>query len=58
VGAITDYVFKDESRLGDALGIVAPSLYLIGICIIIIAIKPYAKIMSDQDALEADVAAQ
>lgn len=58
VGAITDYVFKDESRLGDALGIVAPSLYLIGICIIIIAIKPYAKIMSDQDALEADVTAE
>lgn len=52
VGAITDYVYKDESRLGDALGIVAPTLYLLGILILIIAVKPYAKIISGQDRLE------
>ena len=57
VGAITDYVFKDESRLGDALGIVVPGLYLIGGIILMLAFKPYGKIMIDQDALEA-IAAQ
>ena len=57
VGAITDYVFKDERRLGDALGIVAPGLYLIGGIILMLAFKPYGKIMIDQDALEA-IAAQ
>ena len=51
VGAITDYIFKDESRLGDALGIVAPFLYIVGIFILIFALKPYAQIMQTQDTL-------
>ena len=51
VGAITDYIFKDESRLGDALGIVAPFLYIVGVFILIFALKPYAQIMQTQDAL-------
>jgi len=52
VGAITDYVFKDAARLGDAISIVVPVLYIIGAIIACLAIRPYTKIIS-QDVTSA-----
>lgn len=52
VGALTDYVFKDAARLGDALGIVSPILYIAGLCIISFALRPYAKALTHKTALE------
>lgn len=52
VGAMTDYIFKDEARLGDAISLVAPILYIIGAIIAALAIKPYASIIK-QDSVFA-----
>jgi len=50
VGALTDYVFKDQARLGDALGVAVPFLYILGALILALALKPYAKILWAQEA--------
>ena len=49
VGAVTDYVFKDPTQIGRALGIVAPILFICGALILTYAIKPYCKIIQAQD---------
>ena len=54
VGAVTDYVFKDESRLGDSLSVVAPVLYLAGALVLLMAVKPYAQIIRKQEAPPAE----
>ena len=54
VGILTDFVYKDESRLGDALGIIAPTFYILGAIIICFALAPYAKIIKGQEAPPAE----
>lgn len=49
VGAITDYVFKDPTQIGKALGIVAPILFICGALILTSAIKPYSNIIRSQN---------
>ena len=50
VGAITDYVYKDPTQIGKALGIVAPILFICGALILTYAIKPYCTIIRSQSA--------
>ena len=50
VGIMTDYIFKDEGRLGDALSVVAPVLYIAGALILMFAVKPYTEIILAQKA--------
>ena len=45
VGLVTDYIFKDPSRLGDSISVVAPLLYLTGALIALMAVKPYDQII-------------
>ena len=48
VGAITDYVYKDPTQIGKAMGIVAPILFVCGALILTTAIKPYCQIIRTQ----------
>ena len=52
VGFMTDYMFKNEARLGDAISLVAPVLYIAGAVIACLAIGPYTKIIN-QEAISA-----
>ena len=45
VGAFTDFIYKDELRLGDAISTVAPILYILGAAIACLAIRPYSQVM-------------
>ena len=49
VGAITDYVYKDPTQIGKAMGIIAPILFVCGALILTTAIKPYCQIIRTQD---------
>ena len=49
---MTDYMFKNEARLGDAISLVAPVLYIAGAVIACLAIGPYTKIIN-QEAISA-----
>ena len=51
VGIMTDYIFKDESRLGDAIGLIAPIFYILGTLIICLAITPYTKVIKKQESI-------
>ena len=51
VGIMTDYIFKDESRLGDAIGLIAPIFYILGTLIICLAITPYTKVIKRQESV-------
>ena len=52
VGAVTDYIFQDEARLGESISLVAPILYVLGAIIASIAIRPYSEIIS-RDTISA-----
>lgn len=57
VGAITDFVFRDESRLGEALAIVTIGGIIIAFLMLQIGLRAVRAALSDADA-GADVAAQ
>lgn len=48
VGAITDYVYKDPTQIGKAMGIVAAILFICGALMLTTAIKPYCQIIRTQ----------
>ena len=48
VGAITDYVYKDPTQIGKAMGIVAAILFICGALMLTTATKPYCQIIRTQ----------
>lgn len=49
VGFITEYVFEDPLRIGDAMAIATPLFYVLGALLVVFALKPYTNIVANQD---------
>lgn len=49
VGLLTDYVFKDPTKIGWSLSIAAPVLMLLGALIAVSAIAPYRRAIETED---------
>ncbi|MEO0411454.1 MAG: MFS transporter [Pseudomonadota bacterium] len=53
VTSFSDYVLGGENTLGLAFAIILPILILIGVLILLSGLKPYRKMVADQDAVAA-----
>lgn len=50
IGLMTDFVFRDEAKIGEALAIFAPALLLLGALIVSVAIAPYRKVILEAES--------